>query len=53
MSVAKYKVVFTDYYYPNNNQEIEILKKLGNVEIIDCTKIIEGGVKEERANSGL
>jgi D-3-phosphoglycerate dehydrogenase / 2-oxoglutarate reductase len=45
--MSRYKVVFTDYYYPNNNKEIEILNQLGDIEIIDCTKIVPGGVKDE------
>jgi D-3-phosphoglycerate dehydrogenase len=45
--MSHYKIVFTDYYYPDNNREIDILKKLGNVEIVDCTKIIPGGIKDE------
>jgi len=45
--MAKYKIVFTDYFYPNNDKEVEILKQLGDVEIVDCTKIEKGGVKEE------
>jgi len=45
--MSEYKIIFTDYYYPNNNQEIEILKGLGDVEIVDCTKIFKGGVKNE------
>jgi D-3-phosphoglycerate dehydrogenase len=45
--MSHYKIVFTDYYYPDNNSEIDILKKLGDVEIIDCTKIIPGGIKDE------
>jgi D-3-phosphoglycerate dehydrogenase len=45
--MAKYKIVFTDYYYPNNDKEVEILRQLGDVEIVDCTKIEKGGVKEE------
>ncbi|GAH48956.1 unnamed protein product, partial [marine sediment metagenome] len=45
--MAKYKIVFTDYYYPNNNMEVKILKQLGDVEIVDCTKIEKGGIKEE------
>ena len=42
-----FKVVFTDYYYPNNDQEIKILNQLEDVEIVDCTKIKKGGIKEE------
>jgi len=45
--MAKYKIVFTDYYYPNNNMEVKILKQLGDVEIVDCTKIEKGGIKGE------
>ena len=43
--MAQYKVVFTDYYYPNNNKELKILRQLGDVEIVDCTKIQDGGIK--------
>lgn len=43
----KRKIVFTDYYYPNNNREIEILRKLGDIEIVDCTKFFPGGIKDE------
>jgi len=42
-----FKVVFTDYYYPNNDQEMKILNQLEDVEIVDCTKIEKGGIKEE------
>lgn len=42
-----FKVIFTDYYYPNNDQEIKILNQLEDVEIVDCTKIKKGGIKEE------
>ena len=45
--MSRYKIVFTDYYYPNNDKELEILNKLGEVEIVDCTKIKDGGIKEE------
>lgn len=45
--MAAYKIVFTDYYYPDNTKEINILRKLEDVEIVDCTKIHKGGVKEE------
>lgn len=44
--MSQYKIVFTDYYYPHNEREIEILKKLGDVEIVDCTKLFAGGVKD-------
>ena len=45
--MSRYKIVFTDYYYPNNDSEIDILKKLGDVEIVDCTKIAPDGIKDE------
>ncbi len=45
--MPEYRIVFTDYYYPNNNKETEILRGLGDVEIVDCTKIEAGGIKEE------
>lgn len=44
--MAQYKIVFTDYYYPNNDREVEILQQLGDVEIVDCMKREEGGAKK-------
>ncbi len=44
-----FKIVFADYYYPSNSQEISILEGLGDVEIIDLTKIQEGGIKDPEA----
>ena len=41
------KVVFTDYYYPHIDRETKILKDLGDVEIVDATKLIDGGAKAE------
>ncbi len=41
-----FKVVFTDYYYPDNAQEVEILKQIEDIEIIDLTKLKPGGVIE-------
>ena len=47
--MSKYKIVFSDYYYPNLDAEMEELAKLGDdVEIVDCTKIVPGGVKDPR-----
>ncbi len=43
----KYKVVFTDYYFQDINKEIKILKKLGNVEIIDCNDFVSGQTGNE------
>lgn len=45
--MAKYKIVITDYYYPHINQELEILNQLEDVEVVDCTKLINGGAKSE------
>jgi len=45
--MKKAKIVFTDYYYPNNNIEVDILKKLEDIEIVDCTKLFPGGIKDE------
>lgn len=45
--MSKYKIVITDYYYPNLDEELKVLSELGNdVEIVDCTKIVPGGMKE-------
>ncbi|MCK9482217.1 MAG: C-terminal binding protein [Bacteroidia bacterium] len=40
------KIVFTDYYYPDNTLELEVLSKIKDVEIVDLTKINSGGIKE-------
>jgi D-3-phosphoglycerate dehydrogenase / 2-oxoglutarate reductase len=45
--MSAYKVVFTDYYYPDNAKEVDILRRLEDIEIVDCTKIYKGGVKDE------
>jgi len=42
-----YKVIFTDYYFPNIDKEINQLNKLGEVEIIDCNNIAKGEVASE------
>ena len=44
--MPKYKVVFTDYYYPDNLKEVKILQQLDSVEILDCTRLKSGGVKQ-------
>ena len=42
--MSHYKIVISDYYYPNIDQEREIFKQLGpDFELVDCTKIIPGG----------
>ena len=43
------KVVFSDYYYPDINEEVQILKDFDSeVEILDLTKIIPGGIKDSQ-----
>jgi D-3-phosphoglycerate dehydrogenase len=42
-----YKIVFTDYYYPDNQKERKILMQLGDVEIVDGTRIQSGGLLNE------
>ena len=46
--MAKYKIVISDYYYPDLKNEYEVFQRLGDdVEIVDCTKIIPGGALSE------
>lgn len=45
--MAHQKIVFTDYYYPDIEQEKEILGRLNDVELVDCTQLVAGGVKDE------
>ena len=45
--MSAYKVLFSDYYYPDIHQELEILGRLPDVKIIDGTKIVSGGIKDE------
>jgi D-3-phosphoglycerate dehydrogenase len=45
--MAHTKIVFTDYYYPDIDQEKKILGALEDVELVDCTKLVPGGVKDE------
>lgn len=45
--MGNYKIVFTDYYYPDNDAERAILEQLDGVQLVDCTKIKEGGIKDE------
>ncbi len=42
-----YKVVFTDYYYPDNQKECKILAQLGDIEIVDGTLVQPGGLLDE------
>lgn len=41
----KYKIVVSDYYYPNLDAELKEFKNLGEYELVDCTKIVPGGIK--------
>jgi len=43
----KFKIVFTDYYFPDIQKEIDQFKKLGNIEIIDCNNILLGAIVNE------
>jgi D-3-phosphoglycerate dehydrogenase len=44
--MSKYKIVISDYYYPNIDQELHVFESLGDdVEIVDCTKVFPGGAK--------
>jgi D-3-phosphoglycerate dehydrogenase len=45
--MADYKIVFTDYYYPHNECERRILAQLGDVEIVDGTRVQPGGLLDE------
>lgn len=41
-----YKIVISDYYYPNQNEENNVYARLGeHVEIVDLTKVVPGGIK--------
>lgn len=47
--MSRYKIVFADYYYPNLDAEMEELQALGeDVEIVDLTKVVPGGIKDPR-----
>jgi D-3-phosphoglycerate dehydrogenase / 2-oxoglutarate reductase len=40
------KVVYTDYYYDSVQIEFDLLKSELDVEIVDLTKVVPGGIKE-------
>lgn len=43
--MSKYKIVITDYYYANQDQENAVYARLGDdVEIVDLTKVAPGGL---------
>lgn len=45
--MAKYKIVISDYYYPDIHEELEEFSRLGeDVEVVDCTQIRPGGIKD-------
>lgn len=48
----KYKIVVSDYYYPDLETELQEFEKLGDYELVDCTKIVPGGIKDPRALIG-
>ena len=44
---TKYKIDISDYYYPDIHEELEEFRRLGDdVEVVDCTKIRPGGIKD-------
>jgi len=48
--MSRFKIVISDYYYPNLNAEYKEFEKLGcDIEVIDCTKIVAGGIKDSNA----
>lgn len=47
--MRKYKIVFSDYYYPDLHAEMKAFEKLGaDLEIVDCTEIVPGGIFDPR-----
>ena len=47
--MSKYKIVFSDYYYPDLHAEMKAFEKLdAELEIVDCTKIVPGGIFDPR-----
>lgn len=48
--MAKYKIVISDYYYPDIHEELEEFRRLGDdVEVVDCTKIRPAGSRIPRS----
>ncbi len=42
--MSHFKIVITDYYYPDLSPELEAFKRLGDDwEFVDCTKFVPGG----------
>lgn len=45
--MSKFKIVISDYYYANQDQENAVYARLGDdVEIVDLTKVAPGGIFE-------
>lgn len=45
-----YKIVISDYYYPDLDEEMKVFGRLGGgVRIVDCTKLAAGGIMEPTA----
>ena len=45
--MAKYKVVISDYYYANQDQENAVFARLGDdIEVVDLTRTVAGGIFE-------
>lgn len=45
--MAKYKVVLSDYYYANQDQENAVFARLGgDIEVLDLTRVARGGILE-------
>jgi len=42
-----YKIVFTDYYFPDISKETNQLRKLGEIEVLDCNHLVDGEVASE------
>ena len=42
-----YKIIFSDYYFPNISKEVNKLKKIEKIEIIDCNDLIRGEIASE------
>jgi len=45
--MSRYKIVFTDYYYPNNDSEIDILKNLAMLKSSIVRKSLQMAIKDE------
>ncbi|KMZ52984.1 C-terminal binding protein [Dorea sp. D27] len=43
------KIVIADYYYPDLKEEYKVFDRLEEVEVVDLTKIAEGGIKDPAA----